>query len=344
MDSDNHVFTSHFFRGSSNFGPAMLNFPKLLSLLTAITICISPGLRKAEANEMGWPRTIVHAAGKFTLANRPLRIISTTPSVTGILLSMNAPVIATAATTPSGLTDQKGFFSQWAQVADERGVQVLYPNLNFDMEAVIGWDPDLVIASATGADSILSHVAELQAQGIPTLVVNYSNRSWQALAIEIGRATGLEHQAEEAIRRFDTKVAQVAATLAAPREPVSIVGYNISGSFSIGRPESPQAKLLQSLGLTVAGLPETLKSQVSRSSDFDFISRENLPLAIEGSHVFLLRGTSREVDAFLADPLLGNATSVKMHQVYPLGPTSFRIDYYSGLQMIHLVADALRAR
>lgn len=53
---------------------------------------------------------------------KPLRIVSTAPSLTGILLAINAPLVASAATTPSPLTDEKGFFSQWAKVADERGV------------------------------------------------------------------------------------------------------------------------------------------------------------------------------------------------------------------------------
>jgi iron complex transport system substrate-binding protein len=317
---------------------------KLLILLASITAVLGVGLGGAWADEVGWPRTVSHAAGELTLATRPIRIVSTTPSVTGVLLSMNAPIVATAATTPSPLTDQKGFFLQWASVADQRGVKILYPNLTFDMEAIIGLQPDLVIASATGADSIRAHVAELQALGIPTLVVNYSNRSWQELAIEIGKATGLETEAEQAIRRFDAKVAQVATTITVPQEPVSIVVYNVTGSFAVSRPQSPHANLLQSLGMTVVGLPEEMRSQVNRSSDSDFISRENLPPAIKGAHVFLLRGTARDVDAFLADPLLANAPAVQKHQVYPLGPSSFRIDYYSGLQMLDQVAEALRGK
>jgi iron complex transport system substrate-binding protein len=327
-----------------HIGNAMRHLLKLLFSWVAITAVLLGGPGTAGADQTGWPRKITHAAGELTLKSRPIRIVSTTPSVTGILLSMNAPLVATAATTPSPLTDQKGFFLQWAKIADQLGVEVLYPNLSFDLEAIIGLEPDLVIASATGADSILAHVADLQALGINTLVVNYSNHSWQDLAVEIGKATGLEAEADQAIARFDAEVARVAASITVPKEPVSIVGYNISGSFSIGKPQSPQAKLLQSLGMTVAGLPEELRPQVNRSSDFDFISRENLPSAITGTSVFLLRGTSREVDAFVADPLLANAPAVEKHQVYPLGPTSFRIDYYSGLQMLDHIADALHAR
>lgn len=318
----------------------------LLHLLLAAvgTISVIFGTGPVLAQESAWPRTIQHAAGELTLPAKPKRILSTTPSVTGILLAMQAPLLATAATTPSPLTDDKGFFTQWAEVADEREVEVLYPNLVFDIEAIIGWEPDLVIGSATGGDSIMQYLPELQAQGIPTLVVNYSDRSWQDLATQLGAATGLEQQAAEAIHRFDDHVQEVAKTIKPTTEPVSIVGYDLSGSYSIAKLQSPQGQLLAALGLTVVELPAALKSQVSRSSNADFISRENLPAAIAGTHVFLMRATDKEVAAFLADPLLANLPAVQKKQVYALGPTSFRIDYYSGLQMVDHVAQSLGTR
>ena len=144
------------------------------------------------------PLVALLLTGLAHAADKPQRIVSTTPSVTGILLAINAPVIATAAAAPSRLTDAKGFFRQWAEVADQRAVQVLYPNLQFDLEAVIGWAPDLLVVSATGADSVLQHQAELQAQGINSTVVNYSNHSWQEMAVELGKVTGLEQQAQAA--------------------------------------------------------------------------------------------------------------------------------------------------
>ncbi|MBT9372941.1 Fe2+-enterobactin ABC transporter substrate-binding protein [Rhizobium sp. CSW-27] len=314
----------------------------LLAAVGAVSLTFDPALTLAQ--EDAWPRTVRHEAGELTLPAKPKRILSTSPSVTGILLAMQAPLLASAATTPSPLTDNKGFFTQWAKVADERGVKVLYPNLSFDIEAIIAWEPDLVIGSATGADSIVQYLPELQAQGIPTLVVNYSNRSWQELATQLGVATGREQEAAEAINRFDTHLREVAKTIRSIPEPVSIVGYGISGSYSIGKAQSPQGQVLAALGLTVADLPEALRSQVSRSSDADFISRENLSAAIAGTHVFLLRATDSDIAAFLADPLLANLPAVKKKQVYTLGPTSFRIDYYSGLQMVDAVAHGLGTR
>ena len=284
------------------------------------------------------PLVALLLTGLAHAADKPQRIVSTTPSVTGILLAINAPVIATAAAAPSRLTDAKGFFRQWAEVADQRAAQVLYPNLQFDLEAVIGWAPDLLVVSATGADSVLQHQAELQAQGINSTVVNYSNHSWQEMAVELGKVTGLEQQAQAAIQRFDAYTLKVASGLTPPPGTVSVVGYNIAGSYSVGLPASPQARLLSALGFTVAGLPDALKDQVRRSSDVGFISRENLSRAIAGDSVFLLGGSDADVQAFLADPVLANLPAVRNKQVYPLGVSSFRIDYYSGKQMIDTVA------
>jgi iron complex transport system substrate-binding protein len=299
-------------------------------------------LHGSLANDGAWPRDIEHAKGQISLKAKPVRIISTAPSLTGILLAINAPVLASAATTPSGMTDASGFFSQWAEVAHQRGVEILYGNLVFDIESVIGWNPDLIVGSSTGADSIVQHYAELEKQQLPTMIVDYANHRWQDVARQLGKATGQEEGAENAIRRFDKYASDVATTIVPPSGPVTIVGYNVGGSYSIGKAESAQAQVLASLGMTVVGLPENLRGGVTRSSDFDFISHENLAAAVVGDSVFLLRAGEEDVKAFLADPVLANLPAVINRRVYALGQSSFRIDYYSGLQVIDTVAAALR--
>ncbi|MEG0859207.1 MAG: Fe2+-enterobactin ABC transporter substrate-binding protein [Pseudomonas sp.] len=303
---------------------------RLLSLSAVVVVLV---LLAFVVQRISAPEPVAQAA-----QSKPLRIVSTTPSVTGILLAMNAPLVASAATTPSRLSDAKGFFTQWADVADQRGVQVLYKNLVFDIEAVVGANPDLLVISATGADSVAQHQAELQAQGIETTVVNYSNQSWQEMATALGKATGLELQASEAIKRFDDYAAATAARIKPGEGTATVVGYNIGGSYSVGRASSPQARVLQALGFNVVDVPAAQEGQINRSTDFAFISRENLSAAISGDSVFLMGGTDADVQAFLADPVLANLPAVINKRVYALGPSSFRIDYYSGMQMIDAVA------
>ena len=81
----------------------------------------------------------------------------------------------------------------------------------------------------------------------------------------------------------------------------------------------------------------SLDSGNRQRNDFMFVSYENLSKAITGESVFLISTGQDQVQKFLDDETLANLPAVTNNQVYYLGPTSFRIDFYSG----KLVADAV---
>ena len=137
----------------------------LFTLTTFLSACSSDskdatssdGASNSSGAESGtWPRKIKHEKGELTLKSKPKRIVSTSVTLTGTLLAIDAPVKASAATTPSNITDDKGFFSQWSSIAKKKGVDVLYPNLKFDKEALIAANPDLVVIASSGADSTIT--------------------------------------------------------------------------------------------------------------------------------------------------------------------------------------------
>ncbi|MCI1675733.1 MAG: Fe2+-enterobactin ABC transporter substrate-binding protein [Ancrocorticia sp.] len=334
----------------------MRSFTRLTGLVTAglaafaLTACGTDSPSATESSQAAtaeasadaiWPRTVTDEKGEVTLDAQPEKIVSTSISVTGTLLAINAPVVASAATSVSDITDDKGFFSQWADVADERGVDVLYDNLEFSMEALIAADPDLVIVSTSGADSVLDHYDEISAQ-FPTLVVDYSKQTWQDLATELGEATGHEADAAQAISDFDDYAATAAQSITVPEGGVSIVSYNGPGADQgIAKKTGPHAQLMNELGIDVVEAPADLDTSEQERSDFAFVTFENLSQAIGGDAVFLLSGTEETVQAFESQSVLANLPAVQSGSVYPLGPTSFRIDYYSGKQFIDAVVDAL---
>ncbi|VFR88004.1 Ferrienterobactin-binding periplasmic protein FepB (TC 3.A.1.14.2) [plant metagenome] len=47
------------------------------------------------------------------------------------------------------------------------------------------------------------------------------------------------------------------------------------------------------------------------------------------------------MEAFLDDPVLANLPSVKARKVYAMGEDSFRIDYYSGTQIVDRIVQHL---
>ncbi|MDO4927891.1 MAG: Fe2+-enterobactin ABC transporter substrate-binding protein [Corynebacterium sp.] len=293
----------------------------------------------ATANE--WPRTVEHELGETELTAQPTRIVSTSITLTGTLLAIGAPVTASAATNPSDLTDDQGFFSQWADIATDQGVDVLYPGLEFDMEALIAADPDLVVISTSGADSVKDHYEEIS-ELFPTVAYDYSDSDWQDLAVELGDATGLEDEADAAITEFDDYVSDAAAKITPPEGEVNIVSYNGPGeNQGIAKKAGAQSQLLEALGLNVAEAPEDLDASPQKRSDFAFVSFENLSQAITGDTIFLISATDAEVADFLGEPVLANLAAVESGQVYPLGLTSFRIDPYSGREVVDAVVTAL---
>ncbi|MGO3885623.1 MAG: Fe2+-enterobactin ABC transporter substrate-binding protein [Mycetocola sp.] len=288
-----------------------------------------------------WPRTITHEAGELTLDAEPQRIVSTSVTATGSLLAIGAPVVASAATTPSDITDDKGFFSQWADVADERGVEVLYPELTLDLESVIAADPDLIVVSTAGADSTIDQIDALS-DIAPTVAVDYSNQDWQDLSTQLGEITGHEAGAADMIADFDAATATAAEDLNQPEGEATIVSFNGAGQDAgIAKIGGSHATLLDALGFTVVEADESLDVSEQARGDFAFVSFENLPEAVTGDSVFLISSTQETVDAFLDEPVLQNLSAVEDKQVYSLGSTSFRIDYYSALEIINQLNEQL---
>ncbi|WP_402463432.1 Fe2+-enterobactin ABC transporter substrate-binding protein [Isoptericola aurantiacus] len=297
----------------------------------------------ADAGE--WPRTVEHEAGSTELEAAPERIVSTSITLTGTLLAIDAPVVASAATTASddGLTDANGFFTQWADVAAERGVEVAYPDLELDLEAVIAADPDLIVASSTGADATIEAYDQLS-EIAPTIVVDYSDKSWQEVATYLGDATGLADQAEATIAEYDSYVADAAASITVPEGETNLVVYNGSTEdAAIGKPGGPHAEILTALGFDVVGVPDDVDTAEGAREDWAFVSIENTVEHLTAPTVLVVFGDEDTAEDLRTEPLFASAPAVTDGVIEPLGVTSFRIDYYSALGVVDAVTEAFGA-
>lgn len=300
----------------------------------------SPTPASADA---GWPRTIEHAAGSTTIEARPVRIVSTSPSVTGSLLAIDAPLVASAATAPSALTDERGFFTQWAQVAQERKVEVLYANLELDLDAIDLFEPDLIIGSVNGGDATRDAYAQLS-DIAPTVLVDYGTVTWQDLTTTLGKVTGLEDKAAATVASYDTWVAVKAKEVKQPVQPVTALVYlGADGIWAFGD-SSPQAQLLTSLGFTYQALPkDLLANQMPGANGVDIVTAENMPAALAQSQTLfpVALGGRDPVATLKAEPLLANQPAIASGRVYSMGAEAFRLDYYSARNTVELLVKTL---
>lgn len=297
---------------------------------------------ESDASSGEWPRTVETADGPVTLDSQPERIVSTSVTLTGTLLALDAPLYGTAAQPPSTVTDEDGLFTQWADVAAERDVEVLYqgePNL----EAITAATPDLIVVSSSGADSTLDQV-ELLSQIAPTLVYDYSDKSWQELTTQMAEAVGAEERATELLEEFDNKVddaKNAISSVLAEDNTVSILTYNSPEDSRIFTDESAQGRLATRLGFTVASVPENAGAAAAGRSDIIAVATENLSLALTGGTTFIINALPEDADRLKADPTLANTKSVQDDSVYALGYDSFRLDFYSANNVVDRILDAL---
>lgn len=303
----------------------------LFQRLSLSAVVLALLMQTGIAASVGWPREIKTEHGIVTLNQPPQRIVSTSVTVTGTLLAIDAPVIASGATTPnSRIADAQGYLSQWSQIAAERNVQRLYigePNA----EAIAGQAPDLIIMSATGGDSALKLYDQLTAIA-PVLVVNYDDKSWQALARQLGEATGREAQAKATVKQFDERVKKLKAKLVLPAQPVSALVYRPDGkSANLWTAASPQGQLLHQLGFTLAELPASLHGSQSQGVRKDIVqlSGESMAEGLNGQTLLLFAGDNSDKQRLMSNRFLAHLPAVKNQQVYPLGNDTFRLDYYS---------------
>ena len=300
-------------------------------LLTGLFVL---GLTSAIAAD--WPRQVTDSRGVHTLERKPTHIVSTSVTLTGSLLAIDAPVIASGATTPNNrVADAQGFLRQWGDIAKQCKVARLYIG-EPSAEAVAAQMPDLILISATGGDSALALYDQLSAIA-PTLIINYDDKSWQALLTQLGEITGQEQQAAARIAEFDKQLQAVKQRITLPPQPVSALVYTAAAhSANLWTPESAQGKLMEQLGFTLAPLPAGLHTSQSQGKRHDIIQLggENLAAGLNGEALFLFAGDNKDADAIYANPLLAHLPAVQNKRVYALGTETFRLDYYSATLLL----------
>lgn len=302
-----------------------------LTIPTLVLLALS-----SLAHAADWPRTITDSRGTHTLEQAPQRIVSTSVTLTGSLLAIDAPIVASGATAPGNrMADSQGFLRQWGDVAKARHIQRLYIG-EASAEAVAAQMPDLILISATGGDSALALYDQLSAIA-PTLVINYDDKSWQQLLTQLGEITGNEKQAADRISSFDKQLSEAKMHMTLPPQPVTALVYTpASRSANLWTTESAQGKLLQQLGFTLSTLPTTLPALQSMGKRHDIVQLggENLAAGLNGESLFLFASDEKDATALETNPLLAHIPAVQKKQVYALGTETFRLDYYSATQIL----------
>jgi len=180
-------------------------------LLGVLAACGSSGgtaapSSAASAVTAGFPVTVTGANGSVTLATRPTRIVSLSPTATEMLFALGAGSQVTA------VDDQ----SSYPADAPRTKLSGFQPNV----EAVAGYSPDLVVLSndENGAVAGLTKlkIPVLQLPAAQTLQDSYQQE------VTLGEVTGHRADAETLVTRTKARIAAAVASVPHAQTPLRV--------------------------------------------------------------------------------------------------------------------------
>lgn len=159
----------------------------------------------SEASAAAFPVTVTSGDGEITIEAEPQAIVSLSPTATEMLFAVGAGDQVVA-------VDDQSDFPEGVPVTDLSGFQ---PNV----EAVLGYSPDLVVAS----DDTNDLVAGLDAAGVPTLLLPAATTIEDSYAqIEtVGAATGHVGDAAEVVAQMQADINGILADVPQYDEPLT---------------------------------------------------------------------------------------------------------------------------
>ena len=307
----------------------------------------APGAASAAASpKVTWPVTIKGDDGvDVEIKAEPKSIVSTSVTLTGSLLALDAPVVAsTPAKKKDEKTDDNGFFTQWSKQATDKGVKAIDGTEDNLAQTVAGSNPDLIIVAKTGQDSAVKVVESLRQLEVPVLVIDYGSHSWQDVTKTLGQATGRQAKADAVVKDYTTKAEKAKSAISVPKGATSV--FTVPGDGTKGAnaftEEAPQAQLLKDLGFTIAAVPDSVKGDQSMGERKDIVqlSPENVQAGLTGENWVVIAADETAKNAITTNETFSSAAPVTGGKVQYMPPSSFRLDYYSALEMLDAVQKA----
>jgi iron complex transport system substrate-binding protein len=271
-----------------------------------------------------FPVTISSALGDAVIESRPERVATWGWSAQDAVLALGIVPVAMPA-YPYGGVD--GVLPWDADAIKTLGGTT--PTLlkggesgEVNVEEFVAVKPDVILAPYSGLTQ-----AEFDALSKVAPVVAYPDKpwatGWQDQATIIGKALGLESQANQLVSDTQAKVAKLASEH--PELKGKTFAYGASNEpevLNIYRATDPRVQLLVELGMEVAPAVATLDPKPAEETYFYGISFEKLS-QLDSDVLVAYFGTQKDADAFTSDPLVAAMPQVKDGRFAPIVGESF---------------------
>ncbi len=247
------------------------------------------GASGSSTQDGSFPITIDAPNGEVTLEEQPERIVSISPTATEMLFAIGAGDQVVAADD----------FSNYPEDAPTTDISLSSPNV----EAIVGYEPDLVVLS-DGAEDV---VDPLEAVEIPVIVEPAAVELDDAYTQieQLGAATGHGAEAAEVVGQMQTDIDEITADVVEREEPLTYYHELDNTLFSV----TSNTFIGQLYAL--AGLTNIADAAQADAGDYPQLSAEFL-VQEDPDLVFLgdTKCCGEDAETFAARPGFGELSAV----------------------------------
>lgn len=301
--------------------------------LKSLSLALLAGLAIAPAYAAD--RAVETINGTVTIPEAPQRIVVLNSALAGSVYVLGFDVLAVGRSARA--TTEEGYSSVWAEQARKSGSTVVdFTDNGYNMEEILGLEPDLIIGGGQGFPGHLTTQAYDQLSAIaPTVLVDRAINTWQGEIAYLSDVLDRKDEADAAVATYEARVAEVNAAITLPPQPTVFLLPLEVGAPPYFLPEgSATPQLFAEVGFEPDKLTERFPDfaaygtgdsvEVGMERVSDVLTAPTMivvPWDAEGTKVADLAG----------DPITGKLPAIVSGQAYDFPDYAYRFDYYGAL-------------
>jgi len=300
-------------------------------VVTAIALMAPAGFVAAE-------RAVETVKGSVAVPEAPERILVLNPALAGSVYALGLDVLAVTQSTRA--PTEEGFSSVWAQEARASGTEVLpWDFEGFNMELILSFQPDLIIAGGQGRPGFLANEAYERLSAIaPTIFVDTAPTAWQDELRFMAGALGREAEAEAALASYAARVEEVKAAITLPPQPtVFMMTIDPDGQPYFLPETSATPQLFADVGFEVYPLTQRFPEfEAASTGDSVQVSLELASQVFTAPTMIVVPWTAGVVslDDLQQDEVLGRLPAIAEGHAYEFADYAYRFDYYGAMAVL----------
>ncbi len=227
-------------------GPALV-----AALALSLTACGGSGGTAASGEatatataDDSFPRTVEHAMGSTTIAERPERVVVLDTGELDTALALGVTPVGAVTTAVSD-----DFLTYLAE--DAADIEVVGTIAEPNLEAIAALQPDLILSNKTRHEDVYDQLAQIA----PTVFADRVGAVWKDNVRLDAEALGLEDEAEELIDAYEADAAALGDDIGDPAgTTVSTIRF-VEGALRVYTAESFIGTVMSDIGLQHLQLP-----------------------------------------------------------------------------------------